>query len=620
MAAAGRERRAERLNERLRGAQRVNLGDDSFNLDIDGLDPPEPDDPPSPTVRVSARKRKRGDQEGSKDSRDGHETQRSTPNHAAESPRRLSAPLQAAGSATIQPPSPDGEPSFSLLDPGHDTTAGPLEMMQAPASSMLLSPVRSRPSVAMLEEVEESPAHAPGSGQRRRLQVSVTATSTARLHSMVSTDGAAPPSSSPLAQKARRSDIAASVRARRSATAASQRSVSREIEEPSLDQLSNAAPEPELPPLPPVDRDTTYRGRASLQEEEEEEAEPSGEEAEEIDVLEAAEALRKRRPRTNVRTSSPELGSGPVEVSEPGPEPGRRRIRPRPGKSPAVQKQPARRPKPQPQRKPAPPEPKQPQQRRDGARSEKAAARRQRKSEDDDEAVEITVQRFINNKRRDGDGSGDGSGDPLQDPIPFANRSGESVVDVLGQVCEEVIAATLMQLQQLSDSAEGAARKKECRIKVRAIEAYREELRSRLLQHTIHLNHWHSLRRQVRQAQKERLELRDEILRLGGEREQVALRMDAVRSKHLRDSRESRRLIGTSTLLHDMDLAVERGREAAEPPRHELARAELANLELLAARVADEASSGSPTGGMLHQVREFNGFLERAAQALESRR
>lgn len=39
--------------------------------------------------------------------------------------------------------------------------------------------------------------------------------------------------------------------------------------------------------------------------------------------------------------------------------------------------------------------------------------------------------------------------------------------------------------------------------------------------------------------QKERVTLRDEILRLKGEREQVALRMDAVRLRHETNTKES---------------------------------------------------------------------------------
>jgi hypothetical protein len=43
----------------------------------------------------------------------------------------------------------------------------------------------------------------------------------------------------------------------------------------------------------------------------------------------------------------------------------------------------------------------------------------------------------------------------------------------------------------------------------------------------------------VRHVQKEKLTLREEILKLKAEREQVALRMDAIRTKHEADTKES---------------------------------------------------------------------------------
>lgn len=55
----------------------------------------------------------------------------------------------------------------------------------------------------------------------------------------------------------------------------------------------------------------------------------------------------------------------------------------------------------------------------------------------------------------------------------------------------------------------------------------------------IHLDHWFSLRKRVRHVQKEKLTLRDDILKLKAEREQVALRMDAIRTKHEVDTKES---------------------------------------------------------------------------------
>lgn len=71
--------------------------------------------------------------------------------------------------------------------------------------------------------------------------------------------------------------------------------------------------------------------------------------------------------------------------------------------------------------------------------------------------------------------------------------------------------------------------------------------------------------------------------------------------------------------MNDIDLAVERGRDEAELSSRARKEAELGNLELLISQVADQASSKGPTGGFLKQIQDFNAFLERAANALDSR-
>lgn len=77
--------------------------------------------------------------------------------------------------------------------------------------------------------------------------------------------------------------------------------------------------------------------------------------------------------------------------------------------------------------------------------------------------------------------------------------------------------------------------------------------------------------------------------------------------------------LNLSSALHDIDLAVERGRTAPELSPAQDKKAELANLELLVARVSDRSCSRSDAGGALGQLKEFNAFLERAAVALEGR-
>lgn len=47
------------------------------------------------------------------------------------------------------------------------------------------------------------------------------------------------------------------------------------------------------------------------------------------------------------------------------------------------------------------------------------------------------------------------------------------------------------------------------------------------------------MRKRYRALQKEKFGLRDDILQIRAEREQVALRMDAARVKHEKDSKEA---------------------------------------------------------------------------------
>lgn len=71
--------------------------------------------------------------------------------------------------------------------------------------------------------------------------------------------------------------------------------------------------------------------------------------------------------------------------------------------------------------------------------------------------------------------------------------------------------------------------------------------------------------------------------------------------------------------MHDVDLAVEKGLAARPLSEKEESRANLANLDFLVSKVAEQACSRSGQGGTLKQIRDFNAFLERAAAALEGR-
>lgn len=66
--------------------------------------------------------------------------------------------------------------------------------------------------------------------------------------------------------------------------------------------------------------------------------------------------------------------------------------------------------------------------------------------------------------------------------------------------------------------------------------------------------------------------------------------------------------------MHDVDLAIEQGRAAPALSAQDAKTADLANLELLIGKVAEQACGGG--GGTLGQIKGFNAFLERAMAVL----
>ncbi|KAK4240979.1 hypothetical protein C8A03DRAFT_30948 [Achaetomium macrosporum] len=369
-------------------------------------------------------------------------------------------------------------------------------------------------------------------------------------------------------------------------------------------------------------------GEEGVQEQEEEEEE----EAQEVGEKEAAQRLGRKRPRRSLPAPSPELGS-----SLTGDSPAVKRRRRREPASPAQQQQPAKKarrgrppsrpqPQPEPQDDPQSTGPQPPPQAKPKAKPRKQAKKKKPSNEDDGEekesgSVAVTVHRFT--KPRIAGDAADGEREPnvdaLNGEIPFANPGGVNAVDVLSKLCEELVETYMTKLEERGRAAEDATTRREQKTMYRALEAFHEEVKTRLLEHTIALDTLHALHKRVRAAQKEKLALRDEILRIRREREQVALRMDAIRIRHEADSKEALRHISLSSAMHDIDLAVEKGQAAPELSPAEQKKADLANLELLISQVADQACTKSDGGGALKQIKEFNAFLERAAAVLERR-
>ncbi|TGO22499.1 hypothetical protein BPAE_0165g00140 [Botrytis paeoniae] len=337
------------------------------------------------------------------------------------------------------------------------------------------------------------------------------------------------------------------------------------------------------------------RRKSALQEDvgvnEEEMIENNTEKAEAIDDYEAAVTLKKSRGRRISRNIVASDESTPEDAAPPrSPIAKKKRGRVRQVTSPVQQRQPAP-PKFKPQR---------------------AEKNNKKQKVREGSPIPVIVHRLTKGPVYNDD---DSDAEILNSEIPCATRAGVNAVDVLGQICQELVTAGLETLGDNAARTQDAAQRLEYKTKMRAVDSFGKELRVRLLEHTINLDNSYSLEKRLREGQRKKLSLREEILRVRAEREKVALRMDGIRIAHEKNSHDAQQREVLNTTVHDIELAVERGKLSSDNTDDGKT-----NIELMLKRIASEASSASDDGGVLKQIKAFNAFMERAALALEGKK
>lgn len=336
----------------------------------------------------------------------------------------------------------------------------PAAQNQAPSQSSPLKSLRA-------EEVTESPADQPGSGHRRRLRAGSAVTSSALLQSALqSVDNDTGhdflQSSSPLSRKSRKSTTGTVPSAKSHRTGLRRSTRLSGSPDDDNNELSSDLPMvleqaggPRAFSQGAVQGGDAPEVAETFNDHSTEISDGNAEEAQEIHDTDAALLLGRKRPRRSKPAVSPELS--PDSPDEP--------VAKRPRKAPLVKRK-------------SPAKQRQPKAAR--AKPNKSAARK-KEGGDTAEAVAIKIQRFTRPRRRADDDSGDE--DPLNSIIPYANRSGVNAVDVFAQMCEEIIGKSVEKIKEGIRNAQNAAAKKESRVQLMALQAFREEIRTRLLEH-----------------------------------------------------------------------------------------------------------------------------------------
>ncbi|KAL1634358.1 hypothetical protein SLS56_002368 [Neofusicoccum ribis] len=180
--------------------------------------------------------------------------------------------------------------------------------------------------------------------------------------------------------------------------------------------------------------------------------------------------------------------------------------------------------------------------------------------------IPVTVYRLSGLRKPSDDAS---QIDELELPTPSAVSNPRlpkvNAVDILAQITSEL--TTRMSTALLQQAADvGTAdkpRRAELTRRARTVEAFATELADRLFELTEAVDAGEALRARAKAAAKEKVALRAEFLGIRKERDEVALRMDAVRRAHMDAEARRRRDEELNDVLFGIETAVQRGREKA---------------------------------------------------------
>ena len=215
----------------------------------------------------------------------------------------------------------------------------------------------------------------------------------------------------------------------------------------------------------------------------------------------------------------------------------------------------------------------------------------------------LTNARSLPTIVEEGEPETESEGEHLSHDLQHPDRA-PNAVDVLAQYCREFVDKTIDKIDgepRTTSSKAGAARKRT------ALEAFGSELDTRLFDMSQALEHRLTLEARIRKSKREKADLEAQWLEIRRQRNEIALKTDAVRRRHWRSEADRRETHELSQHLHDLEMMVERDEEGEED-----------GLEYLLQDVAG-CVSNTDGGNLLARIKAFNQQLERTAAVLDAR-
>lgn len=200
--------------------------------------------------------------------------------------------------------------------------------------------------------------------------------------------------------------------------------------------------------------------------------------------------------------------------------------------------------------------------------------------------------------------------------IKGSSVRGITVADTTRTILEENIDHRLNRMAEKLQTSTDSARRKELRGELNMTLSFKESLNEKLLDLQDANDVLSTNFKKMKLFKRDNAELRKDILAFQNNRQDIALEHDDVQSKY---DAEKANVDARNKLSEDMfsiEAAIQNGRKKARKEGRENEGPEVP-LSMLLGMVGDDV--GSSGGGLLSNVKFFNGALERAAGWLEGR-
>jgi hypothetical protein len=193
---------------------------------------------------------------------------------------------------------------------------------------------------------------------------------------------------------------------------------------------------------------------------------------------------------------------------------------------------------------------------------------------------------------------------------------GITMADTTRTILEEAIDHRLSRMLEKMQTSQDSSHRKELRSEVNLVLSFKESLSEKLLDLQDANDVLTTNLKKQKIFKRENIELRKDILALQNSRQEIALEHDDVQAEFEAEKAKVEARNTLSANMFEIEAAIENGRKKAQQEKREHEGPDMP-LSMLLESVG--RGVGSLGGGLLTNVKSFNGALERAAGWLEGR-